>query len=310
MSTTAFCVSPFAAVRSSTHNALTCRPTTLPSVSRQILASSSSSFLSRRPRVSLRAPVAHRGHAVTCNLPGNVEDLPLYRIPQDIQLMPPDWQKAGVYGVYSNTGDLNFVASTKNVATALQTHLDNVDDPKINVFSVRMMTVDELTPEVTEPLNMFAERWVMALHENGLPVPVGNTEEGAPWRIAPHIADVSFSNTMAMPDDETRVKAEIELILRDHRVVLFMKGTKTQPMCGFSRSVVDILTKATEDAGQTFVCVNCLDGTKNGGLREGIKMYSNWPTIPQLYIDGDFVGGADIVEEMQDNGELAAALAS
>ena len=84
-------------------------------------------------------------------------------------------------------------------------------------------------------------------------------------------------------------------------VVLFMKGTKAMPQCGFSMQVTQILSHL----GVDFKDVNVLDDM---GVREGIKTYSNWPTIPQLYIKGEFVGGCDIVREMFQAGELQELL--
>ena len=88
-----------------------------------------------------------------------------------------------------------------------------------------------------------------------------------------------------------------------NEVVLFMKGTKAMPQCGFSMQVTQILSHL----GVDFKDVNVLDDM---GVREGIKTYSNWPTIPQLYIKGEFVGGCDIVREMFQAGELQELLAA
>ena len=85
--------------------------------------------------------------------------------------------------------------------------------------------------------------------------------------------------------------------INNNDVVLFMKGTPTFPMCGFSATIVQILTKL----GTKFHSINVLDNPK---IREGIKKYSNWPTIPQLYIKKEFIGGCDIISEMYENGEL------
>ncbi|MEZ5827888.1 MAG: Grx4 family monothiol glutaredoxin [Hyphomicrobiales bacterium] len=84
-------------------------------------------------------------------------------------------------------------------------------------------------------------------------------------------------------------------------VVLFMKGTKTMPQCGFSMQVAQILSHL----GVNFKDINVLEDM---GVREGIKAYSNWPTIPQLYIKGEFIGGCDIVREMFQAGELQEML--
>ena len=87
----------------------------------------------------------------------------------------------------------------------------------------------------------------------------------------------------------------------DHPVVLFMKGVPEAPQCGFSAQVVQIL----DHLGADFVGVNVL---QSDPLRDGIKTYSDWPTIPQLYVKGEFVGGCDIVREMFQSGELKTFL--
>ena len=86
-----------------------------------------------------------------------------------------------------------------------------------------------------------------------------------------------------------------------NEVVLFMKGTKAMPQCGFSMQVAQIL----QHLGVDFKDINVLEDM---GVREGVKVYSNWPTIPQLYIKGEFVGGCDIVREMFQAGELQELL--
>ena len=86
-------------------------------------------------------------------------------------------------------------------------------------------------------------------------------------------------------------------------VVLFMKGTPVFPQCGFSAAVVQILS----ELGVKFKAVDVL---KDPEVRDGIKTYSNWPTIPQLYVKGEFVGGCDIIREMYENDELKALFAN
>ena len=90
-----------------------------------------------------------------------------------------------------------------------------------------------------------------------------------------------------------RIQKEID----DNDVVLYMKGTSAFPQCGFSATVVQILSHL----GVTFKDVNVLD---DGVIRQGIKDFANWPTIPQLYVKGEFVGGCDIIREMFEAGEL------
>ena len=90
---------------------------------------------------------------------------------------------------------------------------------------------------------------------------------------------------------------QIKSTVTDNPVVLFMKGTKTMPQCGFSSRVAGVLNYM----GVDFADVNVLD---DEGIRQGIKEFSDWPTIPQLYVKGEFVGGCDIVTEMTLSGEL------
>jgi len=109
--------------------------------------------------------------------------------------------------------------------------------------------------------------------------------------------------TEAKIDPTADVQQRIDQLVKGHRVVLFMKGTAQFPMCGFSGRAIQIL-KAN---GVTEVkTVNVLE---DEGIRQGIKQYANWPTIPQLYVDGEFVGGSDIMMEMHQAGELQALLA-
>lgn len=89
--------------------------------------------------------------------------------------------------------------------------------------------------------------------------------------------------------------------VKEYPVVLFMKGVPEQPQCGFSATVVSILNQIDVD----YVAVNVL---QNDGLRQGIKEFSSWPTIPQLYVKGEFVGGCDILREMFEQGELKTFL--
>jgi monothiol glutaredoxin len=90
--------------------------------------------------------------------------------------------------------------------------------------------------------------------------------------------------------------------IADHPVTLFMKGVPDQPACGFSAMTVQIL----DHLGVEFVGVNVL---QSDDLRQGIKAFSDWPTIPQLYVKGEFVGGCDIIREMFQSGELKTLLA-
>ena len=97
----------------------------------------------------------------------------------------------------------------------------------------------------------------------------------------------------------TDVNKQIEDVINSSNVVLFMKGTPEMPQCGFSAAVVGVLNHL----GVNYKTSNVLQDEE---IREGIKEYSDWPTIPQLYVKNEFVGGCDIIREMHENGELTS----
>ena len=99
------------------------------------------------------------------------------------------------------------------------------------------------------------------------------------------------------------VHQRIDDLVKNNRVMLFMKGTAQFPMCGFSGRAIQVLKAAGAKSVSTF---NVLEDEE---IRQGIKDYAQWPTIPQLYIDGEFVGGSDIMMEMYESGELQQLLA-
>lgn len=90
-------------------------------------------------------------------------------------------------------------------------------------------------------------------------------------------------------------------------VVLYMKGNRQFPQCGFSALAVEVLTKHLGSDEAAFATVDVLADDE---VRQGVKEYSNWPTIPQLYINGEFIGGADIIKQLHEDGELAKLLAA
>jgi monothiol glutaredoxin len=104
-----------------------------------------------------------------------------------------------------------------------------------------------------------------------------------------------------MSDETNPLRDQIQTAIDENPVILFMKGTPDQPMCGFSARTVAIL----QSVGRPFAAVNILPDPR---IRQELSTVSNWPTIPQLFIDGEFVGGCDIVTEMYESGELQQAL--
>lgn len=101
--------------------------------------------------------------------------------------------------------------------------------------------------------------------------------------------------------DNDNLLAKIDSQVKKNKVILYMKGTPEMPLCGFSAHTVEIL----RSYGYPFASEDVL---ADSGVREGIKRYSNWPTIPQVFINGKFVGGCDIVHELHERGELKELL--
>ncbi|MBE9042649.1 Grx4 family monothiol glutaredoxin [Oscillatoriales cyanobacterium LEGE 11467] len=97
------------------------------------------------------------------------------------------------------------------------------------------------------------------------------------------------------------LKERIDTIVKDNKIVVFMKGNKLMPQCGFSNNVVQIL-------GALGVPFETVDVLEDMDIRQGIKEYSNWPTIPQVYVNGEFMGGSDILIEQYQKGELQETL--
>jgi monothiol glutaredoxin len=110
--------------------------------------------------------------------------------------------------------------------------------------------------------------------------------------VNPIMKPVFYQTTM-----HQELKTRIDKLLKDNKVLVFMKGSKLMPQCGFSNNVVQILNTLG-------VSYETIDVLADSEIRQGIKEYSNWPTIPQVYVNGEFVGGSDILIELYQNGEL------
>jgi monothiol glutaredoxin len=127
-------------------------------------------------------------------------------------------------------------------------------------------------------------------------------------RFYPQAGASAFPYNVVLPftprqeDAMSDVKSWIKETVSSHSVVLFMKGTAQFPQCGFSGRAIELLK---ETGVQDLVTVNVLDDDE---VRQGIKEFSNWPTIPQLYVKGEFIGGSDIMNEMHASGELQTLL--
>jgi len=130
---------------------------------------------------------------------------------------------------------------------------------------------------------------------------------GADARPATRKSEIIRPNLQLLPQRNFPMsdsQQRIDSLVKGNDVVLFMKGNANFPQCGFSGKAIQILKASGVDT-KALTTVNVLE---DEGIRQGIKEYSNWPTIPQLYIKGEFIGGSDIMMEMYESGELLQAL--
>lgn len=139
-------------------------------------------------------------------------------------------------------------------------------------------------------------------------IPPGNAPGEKKWqqrRARAAKPEIRLTPGKGVEDLTCSIEQLIDQVVKSCEVVAFVKGTRTEPQCGFSYKVLTLLQ---ETAGHDFEVVNVLDEVYNPGLREAIKVYSQWPTIPQVYVGGEFIGGADIIEQMHGTGELHSVI--
>lgn len=208
---------------------------------------------------------------------------------------------AGVYGVYDGDGSLQFIGLSRNVAASIAVHAKSVPDL---CCAVKVGLVDEAAaPDRTVMTNAWKSWMEEHIAATGK-VPPGNETGNNTWfRLPQKKPDLRLTPgrhvKLTVPLEEL-----IDRLVKENKVVAFIKGSRSAPQCGFSQKVVGIL----ESHGANFECVDVLDEEHNYGLRETLKTYSNWPTFPQVFIGGELVGGCDIVSSMAEKGELASLL--
>ncbi|KAA8517396.1 hypothetical protein F0562_017689 [Nyssa sinensis] len=227
----------------------------------------------------------------------------------DLVAVPPEsdefaWKfpsEAGVYAVYDQNGDLQFVGISRNIAASVLTHRKLVPDL---CCSVKVEVVDE--PDRTA-LTQAWKSWMEEHIEAAGKVPPGNQSGNTKWVRQPPKKKPDLRLTpgrhvqLTVPLEEL-----IDRLVKENKVVAFIKGSRSAPLCGFSQKVVGIL----ESEGVDYESVDVLDEQYNYGLRETLKKYSNWPTFPQVFANGELVGGCDILSSLHENGELAGLFKS
>ncbi|PQQ12676.1 bifunctional monothiol glutaredoxin-S16 chloroplastic [Prunus yedoensis var. nudiflora] len=203
----------------------------------------------------------------------------------------------GVYAVFDQNGELQFVGLSRNIAASVLTHRKSL--PEL-CYSVKVGVVDEPDRAVlTQAWKSWMEEHIKATGK----VPPGNESGNATWIRQPSRKKPDLRLTpgrhvqLTVPLEEL-----IDRLVKENKIVAFIKGSRSAPLCGFSQRVVGIL----ENQGVDFESVDVLDEEYNSGLRETLKKYSNWPTFPQIFVNGELLGGCDILTSMQEKGELAS----
>jgi glutaredoxin-related protein len=280
-----------------------------------------------------RAAASRRPAAAAAAAP----DAPSYAAAPALPAASPEIPASpGVYAVLDAAGTLQYVGLSRKISVSVAAHADALPD---KVSSVKVLS---LPAAGREELTDAWKAWVSEAVEATGAIPPGNAPGAAEWtarRPRAARAELRLTPGKGLADLTVSVEALVDQVVKSARVVAFVKGTRTEPACGFSHKVLSILT---EVAGGDFEVVNVLDEVYNPGLRDAIKAYSQWPTIPQVcvgvlsyfesffpdllffytltlqlspaipqvYVGGEFVGGADIVEEQHASGELRAAVAA
>ncbi|KAJ1396186.1 Thioredoxin-like superfamily [Sesbania bispinosa] len=204
---------------------------------------------------------------------------------------------AGVYAVYDKDGELQFIGLSRNIAASVSSHWKSV--PEL-CSSVKFGIVDE--PD-REALTQAWKSWMEEYIKVSGKVPPGNESGNATWvRQQPK----KKPDLRLTPGRHVQLTVPLEdlvdKLVKENKVVAFIKGSRSAPQCGFSQRVIGIL----ENEGVDYESVNVLDEDYNYGLRETLKKYSNWPTFPQIFLNGELVGGCDILTSMYEKGELAS----
>jgi len=215
----------------------------------------------------------------------------------------------GVYAVFDDNSQLQYIGLSKQMSRSVSDHAENIgiQEAGMLISSVKCLEMPDAPKEL---LKATWEQWIKDHMSNGGEIPAGNLPESAPgadgrWRLRRNqgkpplnLAGVRGITTQAEALDAVKVA------VTRHPIVLFMKGTPVMPQCGFSARSVGIMSSL----GIPFDTVNVMDAEANPGVRDAVKEFSKWPTIPQLFVKGQLIGGADIIAEMHASGTLETTL--
>ncbi|XP_050215130.1 bifunctional monothiol glutaredoxin-S16, chloroplastic [Mercurialis annua] len=255
------------------------------------------------PSISLQKPsnsvIKHRALIISAAVK-SLSETELVTVPLTADKFSPKLgPESGVYAVYDKNNDVQFIGISRNIGASVFSHLKSV--PEL-CCSVKVGVVDE--PDRTT-LTEAWKSWMEEHIKTTGKVPPGNESGNATWVKQPpkKKADLRLTPGRHM---QLTVPLEdlIDRLVKENTVVAFIKGSRSAPLCGFSQRVVGILESQSVD----YESVDVLDEEYNYGLRETLKKYSSWPTFPQIFVNGELIGGCDILSSMHEKGELAGLL--
>jgi len=224
----------------------------------------------------------------------------------DVSALP---EEMGVYAVYDTGDRLQYIGLSRNIQKNIENHAKAIGLPEATDLIASVKCI-EMPDESKEVLKQTWEFWLKDHLGDGGEIPVGNLPENAPgadprWRSRGAQAKPSLNlGGVGGIASQAEAMEAVKTAVESNPVLLFMKGTPAMPQCGFSARTSGLL----REIGVPFETVNVLDEANNPGVREAVKDFGQWPTIPQLYVSGQLVGGADIVMEMYQKGELEQML--
>lgn len=214
----------------------------------------------------------------------------------------------GVYAVYDVADKLQYIGLSRDIRKSVGGHGQAIGIAEVEslVCTVKCLV---LPGQGKEALKGTWERWIKDHMEAGGEIPPGNLPENAPgadprWRNKKQTKpalDLGGAKGITTPQEAMMA---VEKAIKGNPVLLFMKGSPAMPQCGFSAKTIGMLGQI----GVPFEAVNVLDEEANKGVRDAVKEFGQWPTIPQLYVNGELVGGCDIITELHESGDLAAQL--
>nr|QKY15083.1 monothiol glutaredoxin (GRX) [Polytomella parva] len=230
--------------------------------------------------------------------------------------------ESGVYAIFDKEGKLQYVGVARKVSDTIAAHLSDLGSDLVSAVKVKALDsdpslsgsvpTDAITANVSnrERLLSIWKEWMEEAVTNNGEAPPGNLPGDSPWKESAMAAARAASGaqigkppirlTAGKGLTGMTITELIDAVVKDKKAVVFMKGTRQVPQCGFSYRMTAALRKAKME----FDVVDILDEKHNPGIRDAIKNYSQWPTLPQLYVNGEFIGGTDIIEKMLSSGEL------